>query len=414
MNVSSTVAIIGLGYVGLPLAVHFAGRGHTVIGLDKDTRKIESIIKGESYIPDVSSKLLQSLLAKKKLIVNTPDQGIADFQNSDYVIVTVPTPINEKREPDLSALISASHYIQQHFQKGQTFIFESSTYPGTLEEVIIPIISQTGKKVGEDFYIGYSPERIDPANSHYSVQTIPKVISGQTEKCKQKVQELYSTIFDVVVPVSSPKVAEMCKLFENIQRLVNISLVNELNTLCESLGIDFYEALEAASTKPFGFTPYWPGPGIGGHCIPVDPLYFQWRIKKNGAISQLIEAAHVINEEMPEKIVRKVKDMVQSPASVLIVGIAYKKDVNDLRESPALPIIELLIQEGYEIEYHDPYISSAKFGDKVYQSVSLDEQVIKQAGCILILTDHSNIDWKLFKGMKRVIDTRGIVKKVSV
>ncbi|MED0994582.1 nucleotide sugar dehydrogenase [Bacillus mobilis] len=414
MNVSSTVAIIGLGYVGLPLAVHFAERGHTVIGLDKDTRKIESIIKGESYIPDVSSKLLQSLLAKKKLIVNTPDQGIADFQNSDYVIVTVPTPINEKREPDLSALISASHYIQQHFQKGQTFIFESSTYPGTLEEVILPIISQTGKKVGEDFYIGYSPERIDPANSHYSVQTIPKVISGQTEKCKQKVQELYSTIFDVVVPVSSPKVAEMCKLFENIQRLVNISLVNELNTLCESLGIDFYEALEAASTKPFGFTPYWPGPGIGGHCIPVDPLYFQWRIKKNGAISQLIEAAHVINEEMPEKIVQKVKGMVQSPVSVLIVGIAYKKDVNDLRESPALPIIELLIEEGYEIEYHDPYISSAKFGDKVYQSVSLDEQVIKQAGCILILTDHSNIDWKLFKGMKRVIDTRGIVKKVSV
>ncbi|MES5953218.1 nucleotide sugar dehydrogenase [Bacillus fungorum] len=414
MNVSSTVAIIGLGYVGLPLAVHFAEKGHTVLGLDKDTRKIESIIKGESYIPDVSSKLLQSLLTKKKLIVNTPDQGIADFQNSDYVIVTVPTPINEQREPDLSALISASHYIQQNLQKGQTFIFESSTYPGTLEEVIIPIISQTGKKVGEDYYIGYSPERIDPANSHYSVQTIPKVISGQTEKCKQKVQELYSTTFDVIVPVSSPKVAEMCKLFENIQRLVNISLVNELNMLCESLGVDFYEAIEAAATKPFGFTPYWPGPGIGGHCIPVDPLYFQWRIKKNGAISQLIEAAHVINEEMPEKMARKVKGVVQPPATVLIVGIAYKKDVNDLRESPALPIIELLINEGYEIEYHDPYISSAKFGDKVYQSVSLDEQVLKQADCILVLTDHSNIDWKLFKGMKRVIDTRGIIKKVSV
>lgn len=205
----------------------------------------------------------------------------------------------------------------------------------------------------------------------------------------------------------------MCKLFENIQRLVNISLVNELNTLCESLGIDFYEALEAASTKPFGFTPYWPGPGIGGHCIPVDPLYFQWRIKKNGAISQLIEAAHIINEEMPEKIVRKVKGMVQSPASVLIVGIAYKKDVNDLRESPALPIIQLLRNQGYEIEYHDPYISFAEIGDKVYQSVSLDEEKVKKADCILILTDHSNIDWKLFKGMDRVIDTRGIVKKVS-
>ncbi|MBW3490987.1 MULTISPECIES: nucleotide sugar dehydrogenase [Bacillus] len=414
MNASSKVTIIGLGYVGLPLAVLFAERGHAVLGLDKDTRKIESIIKGESYIPDVSSKVLQGLINERRLIVNTPDKGVADFKRSDYVIVTVPTPINEQKEPDLSALISASHYIQQNLQKGQTFIFESSTYPGTLEEVIIPIISQTGKKVGEDYYIGYSPERIDPANSQYSVETIPKVISGQTEQCKQKVQDLYSTIFDVIVPVSSPKVAEMCKLFENIQRLVNISLVNELNILCESLNINFYEALEAASTKPFGFTPYWPGPGIGGHCIPVDPLYFQWRIKKNGAISRLIEAAHVINEEMPEKIVRKVKDMVQSPATVLIVGIAYKKDVNDLRESPALPIIQLLIKEGYKIEYHDPYISTAKIGDTLYQSVPLDEQRIKQADCILIVTDHSSIDWNLFKGIERLIDTRGIVKKVSV
>ncbi|MGY3418207.1 UDP-N-acetyl-D-glucosamine dehydrogenase [Bacillus mycoides] len=414
MSASSKVTIIGLGYVGLPLAVLFAERGHAVLGLDKDTRKIESIIKGESYIPDVSSNVLQNLLNERKLIVNTPDKGVAEFQNSEYVIVTVPTPINENKEPDLSALVSASHYIQQHLQEGQTFIFESSTYPGTLEEVIIPIISQTGKKVGEDYYIGYSPERIDPANSQYSVETIPKVISGQTEQCKQKVQDLYSTIFDVVVPVSSPKVAEMCKLFENIQRLVNISLVNELNILCESLNINFYEVLEAASTKPFGFTPYWPGPGIGGHCIPVDPLYFQWRIRKAGVISQLIEAAHVINEEMPAKIIGKVKGVVQSPATVLIVGIAYKKDVNDLRESPALPIIQLLIKEGYKIEYHDPYISTAKIGDTLYQSVPLDEQRIKQADCILIVTDHSSIDWNLFKEIERLIDTRGIVKKVSV
>ncbi|MEK4466867.1 MULTISPECIES: nucleotide sugar dehydrogenase [Bacillus] len=414
MSASSKVTIIGLGYVGLPLAVLFAEKGHAVLGLDKDTRKIESIIKGESYIPDVSSNVLQNLLNERKLIVNTPDKGVAEFQNSEYVIVTVPTPINENKEPDLSALVSASHYIQQHLQEGQTFIFESSTYPGTLEEVIIPIISQTGKKVGEDYYIGYSPERIDPANGQYSVETIPKVISGQTEQCKQKVQDLYSTIFDVVVPVSSPKVAEMCKLFENIQRLVNISLVNELNILCESLNINFYEVLEAASTKPFGFTPYWPGPGIGGHCIPVDPLYFQWRIRKAGAISQLIEAAHVINEEMPAKIIGKVKGVVQSPATVLIVGIAYKKDVNDLRESPALPIIQLLIKEGYKIEYHDPYISTAKIGDTLYQSVPLDEQRIKQANCILIVTDHSSIDWNLFKGIERLIDTRGIVKKVSV
>ncbi|MEM5632594.1 nucleotide sugar dehydrogenase [Bacillus cereus] len=350
---------------------------------------------------------------EKKLTVNTPDQGIADFQNSDYVIVTVPTPINEQREPDLSALISASHYIQQNLQKGQTFIFESSTYPGTLEEVILPIISQNGKKVGEDFYIGYSPERIDPANSQYSVQAIPKVISGQTEKCKQKVQDLYSTIFDEVVPVSSPKVAEMCKLFENIQRLVNISLVNELNTLCESLGIDFYEAIEAGIYKTIWVYSVLARARDRGTLYSRRPFIFSMENKKNGAISQLIEAAHIINEEMPEKMVRKVKSVVQLPATVLIVGIAYKKDVNDLRESPALPIIQLLRNQGYEIEYHDPYISSAEIGDKVYQSVSLDEEKVKKADCILILTDHSNIDWKLFKGIDRVIDTRGIVKKVS-
>ncbi|MGR5996413.1 nucleotide sugar dehydrogenase [Bacillus cereus] len=209
---------------------------------------------------------------------------MADFQNSDYVIVTVPTPINEQREPDLSALISASHYIQQNLQKDKPSFLKAPHIQAHLKKSSYLLFLKMVKKVGEDFYIGYSPERIDPANSQYSVQAIPKVISGQTEKCKQKVQDLYSTIFDEVVPVSSPKVAEMCKLFENIQRLVNISLVNELNTLCESLGIDFYEAIEAASTKPFGFTPYWPGPGIGGHCIPVDPLYFQWRIKRMGQL----------------------------------------------------------------------------------------------------------------------------------
>ncbi|MGG1327872.1 nucleotide sugar dehydrogenase [Bacillus tropicus] len=414
MDASSKVTIIGLGYVGLPLAVHFAERGYTVIGLDKDDCKVESIVKGKSYIPDVSSKLLQNLLKEKRLVVNTPDKGVDQFKSSEYVIVTVPTPINENKEPDLSALISVSHFIQQNLQKRQTFIFESSTYPGTLEEVIIPIISQTGKRVGEDYYIGYSPERIDPANEQYTVQNIPKVISGQTELCKRKVQNLYSTVFDQVVPVSSPKVAEMCKLFENIQRLVNISLVNELDTLCEKLNIDFREALEAASTKPFGFTPYWPGPGIGGHCIPVDPLYFQWKIKRIGLTSQLIEAAHFINEEMPQNIVRKVKDVAQSPETIFIVGIAYKKDVNDVRESPAIPIIQLLVKEGYQVQYHDPYISSVKIGDTTYQSISLEEQILEQADCILILTDHSSIDWKFFKKVDRLIDTRGIIKKVRV
>lgn len=380
------VTVIGLGYVGLPLAVHFAKQGHKVIGLDQDEEKIKMISKGESYIPDVSSEVLQQLLQDNKLIVYTPTNGVKEFKKSNYVIVTVPTPINQKKEPDLSALISASNYIQQNLQTGQTFIFERSTYPGTLEEIVIPIISRFGKKAGVDYYIGYSPERIDPSNERYTVQSIPKVVSGQTEKCKQKALAFYASVFDKVVPVSSPKVAEMCKLFENIQRLVNISLVNELNTLCKRLNIDFREAIEAAATKPFGFMPYWPGPGIGGHCIPVDPLYFQWKVNEYGLTSELIEVAHQINARMPQEVVNQVKEVVQSPASILVIGIAYKKDVNDMRESPAIPIIQLLADFGYIVRYYDPFIPSAKIGDTVYESIILEESILKQVG--LDLLDH--------------------------
>ncbi|CAI8994955.1 UDP-N-acetyl-D-glucosamine 6-dehydrogenase [Bacillus sp. IT-79MI2] len=414
MNDRSIITIIGLGYVGLPLAIHFAKRGYMIIGLDKDKKKIEMLKKGESYISDVSSIELQQLLENKKLIVHTPSEGIKDFQNSNYVIVTVPTPLDSRNEPDLSALLSVSHYIKQNLQKGQTFIFESSTYPGTLEEAIIPIIAETGNKVGKDFYIGYSPERIDPSNQQYTVQSIPKVISGQTEMCKQKVQQLYSSVFDTIVPVSSPKVAEMCKLFENIQRLVNISLVNELNILCKKTNIDFYEVLEAAATKPFGYTPYWPGPGIGGHCIPVDPIYFQWKMKQYGLKSQLIEAAHLINEEMPIEVVKQVKEATKPSGNILVVGIAYKKDVNDLRESPALKIMQLLVEEGFSIQYHDPYISNVKIGNRIYHSIPLEEITVKQADSVLILTDHSTIDWEILKSINHIIDTRGIMKKASV
>ncbi|MED1086962.1 nucleotide sugar dehydrogenase [Bacillus mycoides] len=407
------VTVIGLGYVGLPLAVHFAKQGYKVIGLDQDEEKIKMIFKGESYIPDVSSEVLQQLLQDNKLIVHTPTNGVKEFKKSDYVIVTVPTPINQKKEPDLSALISASNYIQQNLQTGQTFIFESSTYPGTLEEIVIPIISKFGKKAGVDYYIGYSPERIDPSNNRYTLQSIPKVVSGQTEKCKQKALALYATVFDKVVPVSSPKVAEMCKLFENIQRLVNISLVNELNALCKRINIDFREAIEAAATKPFGFMPYWPGPGIGGHCIPVDPLYFQWKVNEYGLTSELIEVAHQINARMPQEVVNQVKEVVQSPASILVIGIAYKKDVNDMRESPAIPIIQLLVDAGYVVQYYDPFIPSAKIGDTVYESIVLEESILKQVGCTLILTDHSNIDWQFIKQANHIVDTRGVIKKVS-
>ncbi|MER2260159.1 MAG: nucleotide sugar dehydrogenase, partial [Priestia megaterium] len=296
--------------------------------------------------------------------------------------------------------------------KGQTVIYESSTYPGTLEEVVLPILKESDLQAGVDFYLAYSPERVDPANKSYDIEHIPKVISGYSKDCLYHVQTFYENIFQQVVPVSSPKVAEMCKLFENIQRLVNISLVNETNELCEELGIDFHEVLQAASTKPFGFTPYYPGPGIGGHCIPVDPLYFLWKLKQNGLTSELIEAAHHINEEMPNKVIRRVeKQLAANEKRVFVVGMAYKKDVNDMRESPALTVCEGLLAKGYELTYHDPYIDSAILNKQVYFSVPLTKEEVKKSDVVLVLTDHSQIDWSIVKYAKKVVDTRGILNE---
>lgn len=411
-SIKDKVAVIGLGYVGLPLAIHFAESGYTVIGLDKDPKKITSLINGISYIPDITDAVLQKKMQDDLFKVATPDNGIEEFRKADYVIVTVPTPLSEAGDPDLGAIISASNYIYKELQQGQTIIFESSTYPGTLEEVVLPILQKSNKIVGKDFFLGYSPERIDPSNQQFPLCKIPKVVSGKTEECKKRVIECYKPCFDKVVPVSSPKIAETCKLFENIQRLVNISLVNEIFLLCKKLDIDFYEAIEAASTKPFGFSAYWPGPGIGGHCIPVDPIYFQWKVNQYGMSSQLIQAAQDINSKMPFEIVNQVKEKITGEhAKVLIIGLAYKKDVNDRRESPSLPIFNLLIQEGYQVNYHDPYFSSISIQNQLYTSVNLSKNQIQKADLVLILTDHSNIDWKLIRQeAKSVIDTRGILR----
>lgn len=409
------IAVIGLGYVGLPLAIHFANKGFSVIGIDLDQQKIESLLNGFSYIPDVTNTNLQNVISKGFFFASTPERAVEDLGQVSYIIVTVPTPLAENGDPDLGAVISASDFIQKKLQQGQTVIFESSTYPGTLEEVVLPILQKSGKRVGVDFYLGYSPERIDPQNHHYTLGTIPKVISGQTDTCREKVFELYQHVFDDLVPVSSPKVAEMCKLFENIQRLVNISLVNEVFSLCRNLNIDFYEALQAAATKPFGFTPYWPGPGIGGHCIPVDPVYFQWKLGQHGMKSLLIEAAREINDKMPAEIVQCVKEA--SPAQdskVLLIGMAYKKDVNDLRESPALEIFQLLIQEGYQTSYFDPFFSSITIKGMEYHSVEFSKKQINQADVVVILTDHSNIDWNLIRDeSKTIIDTRGVLRSLE-
>ncbi|WP_350019521.1 nucleotide sugar dehydrogenase [Priestia flexa] len=403
------VAVLGLGYVGLPLALLFAKKGFNVIGLDVDRSKVNLLQQGKSYIPDVSN---EEIKREKNFKAQFLQSGIEEFKQCEYVIVTVPTPINDQHEPDLTAMISASEFLQKEMIAGQTAIYESSTYPGTLEEVVLPILLKSNLQVGTDFYLAYSPERVDPANAHYHIEQIPKVISGYTEKCLQKVSEFYGSVFQKVVPVSSPNVAEMCKLFENIQRLVNISLVNETNVLCEQLNIDFYEVLEAAATKPFGFTPYYPGPGIGGHCIPVDPLYFVWKLKQVGLKSELIQAAHEINEQMTEHVVRLVeKQLDKNEKNILVIGIAYKRDVNDVRESPALPICNELIARGYKLSYHDPYIDSFMLNGSNIQSVELTKQAVQKADVVLILTDHQNIDWPLVKTALKIVDTRGVLRR---
>lgn len=406
------IAVIGLGYVGLPLALHFASCGFSVIGIDKDQSKIASLSNGKSYIPDISDSILQSAIEKGLFSVSQSDSAYEKYRQAAYVIVTVPTPLSENKEPDLRAIVSATQFIQKELQQGQTIIFESSTYPGTLEEVVLPILQMTNKAVGKDYFLGYSPERIDPSNHQFPLKSIPKVISGQTLTCREKVMELYKQCFDTIVPVSSPKVAEMCKLFENIQRLVNISLVNETFLLCQKLNVDFYESLQAAATKPFGFTPYWPGPGIGGHCIPVDPIYFQWKVQQYGMKSRLIEAAQEVNDQMPEEIVRQICEKITNPADeILLIGMAYKKDVNDLRESPALEILHLLVKEGYKVNYYDPYFPQITIHNTGFNSIELSKEQINRAKVVVILTDHSNIDWKLIidEG-EEIIDTRGILR----
>lgn len=411
---TNRLAVIGLGYVGLPLAVHFAERGFNVIGFDLDDRKLARLNRGESYLSDVSSNAIQSLMKKGNFRVARPNKTL--MRQADAIIIAVPTPILNER-PDLSAVIAATRFVAEQLRTGQTIVLESTTYPGTLEEVMLPILNESGLVVGKDFYLGYSPERIDPGNKDYALREIPKVVSGQTDACLQKTKALYEAAFDQVVPVSSPRVAEMCKLFENIQRLVNISLVNEINHLCLRLGIDFREALRAAATKPFGFAPYWPGPGIGGHCIPVDPIYFQWKAKKQGLSSQLVEQALRINRQMPqlvtERAIEALADVADKQAKILLIGLAYKKDVNDLRESPALDIFQRLLERGYVVQYCDPHVPSIELNGQTYRSSRLSVDLLDGVDLVIVLTDHSSIDWPLVKNnARRIIDTRGVFDKL--
>jgi UDP-N-acetyl-D-glucosamine dehydrogenase len=409
-NKTAKVALIGLGYVGLPLALEFAKNGFKVFGIDIDKKRVASLKKGKSYILDIKDNELKQILKSNKFEVTT-DYNV--IKKTDIAIITVPTPLRKTGEPDISFIINAINGIFKYLHREMLIILESTTYPGTTEELILPILSKKGLKVGKDFYLAFSPERIDPANKKYRVTDIPKVVGGITKKCNKLSKFLYRQIIPQVIEVSSPKVAEMVKLLENSFRSVNIALANETALICNRLGIDVWEVISAAKTKPFGFIPFYPGPGIGGHCIPLDPMFLAWKSRLSGYVPRFIELAQQINSYMSQFVVEKIinalneKNKAVKNSKILIIGIAYKPEVNDTRESPALEIIKKLIQKKAKIFYHDPYVAKLKLNGKIYTSLNLRKEIFKKMDCIVIVTNHEKINYKLIVDYsKLIIDTR--------
>ena len=413
----SYIGIIGLGYVGLPLAKEFLNSGFSVLGFDIDEEKVKKINQGINYLAHINGDVIKDFVNKGKL------EATSDFKRlkeADVIIICLPTPLGDHQEPDLSYVLNTTRTISQNLRKGHIIILESTTYPGTTEEEMLPILEESGLKVGKDFFLGYSPEREDPGNPDFSTRNIPKIVSGVTKNCKEVIKTLYDQIVEKTVPVSSPRVAEAAKILENVYRAVNISLVNELKMVFDRMGINIWEVIEAAKTKPFGFTPFYPGPGMGGHCIPVDPFYLTWKAKEYGVHPRFIELSGQLNNQMPHYVVQKIQqalNSVEKPlknSRILIVGIAYKKDVGDLRESPALKIIELLQREGAQVNYSDPYVPEIpklrKFNFKM-TSIPLTKNLIEKMDLVAIITDHSNIDYNLIKEhSKLIVDTRNVYK----
>ncbi|WP_019638555.1 nucleotide sugar dehydrogenase [Paenibacillus fonticola] len=412
----ASIAIIGLGYVGLPLAGLFLSQGHTVYGIDVDSSKILKLENRQSYLSDFSSKEIRALFADGRFHVS---DSFSEAGKTKAIIICVPTPLDGNSNPDLTYIKKAITHMLPYVQKGHLIVLESSTYPGTTEEELKPMLESTGLAVGKDIFLAYSPERIDPGPKHLPLQNIPKVLSGVSEACTALAKSVYESIFRRIVVVSSPRVAEFTKLLENCQRLVNISFMNELAILCEKMDIDLWEAIDAASTKPYGFTSYYPGPGIGGHCIPADPLYLQWKARQYGSDLQFIQLAHEVNKSMPDYIVERVsQSLVKSKplrdSSVLVLGVTYKKDLNDLRESPSLTIIEKLLNLGIKINFHDPFIPQIQIAERQIEGIPLTKRNIQQHDCVLILTDHSSIPYDSLTAIAGlIIDTRNATKQAK-
>ena len=414
-NRQARVGVIGLGYVGLPLAIEFARAGFDVTGFDVDASKVAAINAGRSYILDIADDEIAAPLTAGRLRATTDMSKLAEM---DAIDICVPTPLRKTKDPDMSYIVAAAEQIARHLRKGQLIVLESTTYPGTTAEVLQPMFEETGLTVGTDFFLAFSPERVDPANARFTTRNTPKVVGGTTPACSEVAAALYRAAVDTVVPVTSTQVAEMVKLLENTFRAVNIGLVNEIALMCHRMHIDVWEVIDAARTKPFGFMPFYPGPGLGGHCIPVDPFYLSWKARQTGFECRFIELAGHINGSMPAFVVERVSEALNTKKQALngsrvhLFGVAYKKNVSDMRESPALDVLELLHRRGTELSYTDPYVPDLDHGGLHLTSIA--EPDVKDVDCVVVCTDHDAFDFTTMAGrFPLVVDTRNALKGVS-
>jgi UDP-N-acetyl-D-glucosamine dehydrogenase len=409
------VGIVGLGYVGLPLAVEFASAGFNVTGIDIDAKKVAALNRGESYIQDIPTSVLAPLVKSGKLKATTDFAAVATM---DTIDICVPTPLRKTKDPDMSYIVNACQEIAKHFHPGVLIILESTTYPGTTNELMLPMFERPGMTVGEDFFLCFSPERVDPGNAKFQTRNIPKVVGGITAACTQAGALFYQQALETVIPVNSTRVAEMVKLLENTFRMINIGLVNEMAMLCDRMGIDVWEVIDAAATKPFGFMPFYPGPGLGGHCIPIDPFYLSWKTKQAGIEARFIELAGFINGNMPHFVVDKIQNALNDHSKALkgshvhVLGVAYKRDIDDVRESPALDIIHLLGKRGASVTYSDPYVPQLHADGVVPDMSAIDaDKGAASADCVVIVTDHKGFDYtRIVERAKLIVDTRNALK----
>ena len=411
---SATYGVVGLGYVGLPLAVEMAKAGHSVIGFDVTADKVAEVNAGRTYIRDVETDDIERVVASGMLSATT---DFSRVRECDVVVICVPTPLDKMREPDVSYIVAATESIAPYLRRDMLVTLESTTYPGTTDEVVKPIVEAAGFKAGEDIFVAFSPERVDPGNPVYLTKNTPKVVGGVTAACTETAVLFYGTFLDVIVPVSTARAAEMTKLLENIFRCVNIALVNELLMLCERMDIDMWEVVDAAKTKPFGFMPFYPGPGLGGHCIPVDPFYLSWKAREFGFHTEFIEISGKVNENMGYYVVQRLMDALNTrkkalgASRVLVLGVAYKSNIDDMRESPAIKVIDLMLEKGADVVYHDPYVPRYSEDGHEVESVELTVDEVRRADAVLVLTAHSGVDYAMVaREADLVLDTRNALK----